>query len=426
MQLVGHQKSGGLFIPVKDSSVRYRTILYFIIIFLLTSNGLYLRIFGHAITSGRILAVAGVFYIGFSSLYRMRIKTGGNAGLILALWLALSLAIDIVYSQHGQLIKNWASLALSVSMFYVIINLHIDWKIVQSSIIRVGFLLGALSITVLLAKLTSFNPHGLISYLAPRSGDLYRLVLLSKEPNILGAFMAISAIIALPVLTINRRRGLKFILVMLIGLIGALSKGPWLAFAVGAFSYGIILRKINKKYPSIFHNKFVLVSATFLLIIGLGFVVLFKAAILREQDSIVRLIELKYAFLNISNNLLFGTGTFSFSILWPHLGFLFGAHTSKAVWIGQTVVGVLHDTGIFGLILFLLFLVLLYYRSLMALMKASRSGINEDALLFSASVIAVAFALLVQDEVTTLYSLPVYWSIMGLLFKIPVWLKEIK
>lgn len=426
MHLYGHQKSGYLFMLVKDSSMRYLKIICFIIIFLLTSNGLYLRILGHDITSGRILAVAGGFYIGFISLYRMRIKAGGNAGLILALWLALSLAIDIVYSQHGQLIKNWASLALSVSMFYVIINLHIDWKIVQDSIIRVGFLLGALSITVLLAKLTSFNPHGLISYLAPRSGDLHRLVLLSKEPNILGAFMAITAIMTLPVLAFNRRRGLIYILVMLIGLVGALSKGPWLAFAVGAFSYGIILRKINKKYTGIFKNKYVLVIATTLLIIALGLLLLFQPAVLRERDSLVRLIELKYAFLNISNNLFFGTGTFSFSLLWPHLGFLFGAHNSKAIWISQTVVAVLHDTGIFGLILFVLFLFLLYYRALMALIKASRSGINDDALLFSASVIAVAFALLVQDEVTTLYSLPVYWSIMGLLFKVPGWLRGVK
>lgn len=211
-----------------------------IIIFILTTDGLNLSLNDSKITLSRILSVLFATMLLAWSIYHHKFRTGGRAGIILLAWLTLSLTVDIYYASALPTLHHWLNLAIGVIWFYVIVNLRPNWRVVQRAVRQVGKLLGILSVLALLARAASFNPFGVTDYLVPKVVDLYRIVLFSWEPNIFGTIMALFLILTLPSIQSLSMRNVIPWSMMLIGLIGSLSKGPWVAFLFGLSVYTII------------------------------------------------------------------------------------------------------------------------------------------------------------------------------------------
>jgi O-antigen ligase len=391
-----------------------------IIVFLLTADGIHLIAGDMKITSGRILSVAIGGLLVLWTAYRKRIRYGGVPGVLLIAWMLLSLAIDVLHVDTLPVLHHFLNLAIGVTWFFIIVNLRPNWPTLQRSIIRVGTWLGILSVVVLTARVLFIHPWGITDHFVSRVANFNRLVMFSWEPNIFGGIMALGLVMTLPFLDKSPRRYALPALLMLIALIGSLSKGPWLAFLAGFTAYVFIVRT---RRMVVLYLGLILAGALVGALLLISRPELLNMSIIRPGNIDVRWIQVQYAFKDITRAPVFGNGTFSFGDLWPYLDYRFGHIQVGAAWIGQTILGVLHDTGFVGLFLFLSFWATLFYKGLRSYRCARREGMREFAY-FSAAVISLQIALLTQGLATTLYALPIYWAVMGLVGCIPVWYAE--
>jgi O-antigen ligase len=77
---------------------------------------------------------------------------------------------------------------------------------------------------------------------------------------------------------------------------------------------------------------------------------------LTEESTITRLLLLAESVQNIANHPLFGSGTASFQLFFDWSNFV-PEWAGTAVWIGNFLIRILHDTGVFGLFMALGFIV---------------------------------------------------------------------
>lgn len=395
----------------------HSSFLYGIIVFLLTADGIHLAVDGMKITSGRILSVVIGVSLVLWTTYRARIRYGGVSGVLLMAWVLLSLTIDVLHVDTLLALHHFLNLAIDMSWFFIVVNLRPDWPALQRAIIRVGTWLGILSVVALTARALFINPWGITDYFVPRVVDLYRLVMFSWEPNIFGGIMALGLIMTLPLVDRSPRRYAMPALLMLIALVGSLSKGPWLAFLAGFTAYVFIVRT---RRMVVLYLGLMLAGALLGALLLILYPELLNMSVIRLGNVDVRWVQALYALKDIARAPVFGNGTFSFGNLWPYLNNQFGDMQVSSAWIGQTILGVLHDTGFVGLFLFLSFWGALFYRGLRSYWCARREGMREFAN-FSAALIASQIALLTQGLATTLYALPIYWAVMGLVGCIPIW-----
>lgn len=391
---------------------------YAIVIFLLTADGLYAQIGDIKITATKALSILFSLLLLAHASYSGRVKTGGLGGYVLFLWMLLSLVVDFAHLQTEGVLRHWVNLAAGVIWFYIVANLSLDWKVFQSALLRVAAVLGGLSLAVVVTRPLSLDPTGLTGHLVQREVDLERLTMFSWEPNIFGAIVAIGLLMTLPTLEVKVRRAGPVIGLLLVALVGSFSKGPWLAFAVGMLVYVLLTRA--KRAAKLLLALAMVGTASVLLMVATHPHLLEKNVI-RASNVDVRWIQIERGFRDIVLSPLFGNGTFSFGSLWPDLNLLFGSSESGSAWISQAAIGVLHDTGIVGLMLMLLFWCLVIFRAVSSIMLARRQGLPREFVLFASALVASAISLLVQDWITTLYSLPIYWAVIGLVAYIPRW-----
>ena len=401
----------------RNNKIYKRQLFAEFIILILTADGLNISYNDMKITLSRILSVLFAIMLLTWSIYHRKVRAGGRAGAILFGWLALSLIIDTYYASTLPTLHHWLNLAIGVIWFYAIVNLRPDWRVVQSAVLRVGTLLGILSVFALLSRAASFNPFGVTDYLVPKVVHLYRIVLFSWEPNIFGTIMALSLILTLPAIQSSIKRNALPWSLMLVALIGSLSKGPWVAFLFGLSVYAILsaTKKIALVYTTIL--SVTIVSALALMTAR---PTLLDSSVIRSENVVVRVVQDQHAFLDILKRPIFGSGTFSFGDIWPYLNFRFGASRENAAWISQAALGVLHDSGLIGLGLMLLFWGSLMVQGIVGVRAAKRSG-DTELFRFMSATFAALCVLLVQDWVTTLYALPIYWAFMGIVALIPRW-----
>lgn len=189
---------------------------------------------------------------------------------------------------------------------------------------------------------------------------------------------------------------------------------------------GISLWSI-RLHNNIGNKKIALVYATILSATIIGALTLmiehqslFDSSVIRPANVVVRVVQDQHAFLDILHRPIFGNGTFTFGDIWPYLNFRFGASRENVAWISQAALGVLHDSGLIGLVLMLFFWGGLAIQGITGARVAKRSG-NIELFRFMSAIFAALCVLLVQDLVTTLYALPIYWAFMGIVALIPRW-----
>jgi hypothetical protein len=398
-------------------AVSRASTIYVVIIFLMTSGGLNLHIGDVRITPGRVLSVVAAGALLIYTMWRGRLRYGGLPGIVLSAWLLLALTIDIALGNKYLVLQHYVSLLSGAIWFFVIVNMRLDWRAVQYAVPRVGLWVGLAGVLALGARFVGFDPVGITNQLVPDVGNFYRLRMFAWEPNVFGAIAALGLVITAPLFLHSFKRYLIVMVVLLIALLGALSKGPWLAFFMGfSFFAAISDSRVVRRYyfVALFAGMF---AAMILLSMHPGFL---SVDVFRSGNIDVRWVQAQHAVRDIANSPYFGNGTFSFGLMWPDLNLQFGSTVIGQGWIGQTVLGVLHDTGVFGLLLFVFFWLAIFITGLRCYKVSRRSGYVRFAD-FAIGILSADIVLLIQGLSTTLYSLPMYWAILGITANLPYW-----
>lgn len=236
------------------------------------------------------------------------------------------------------------------------------------------------------------------------------------EPNILGSYSACLAIMLLILAFLAPRKSSWVIggtIIALTSLLISLSRAAFLSFVFAALI--LLFLGVRKR----------LVTPKKLLVVSLG-IVLFTAPIVAtggrnlvarfanlsgdevqgDVETMGRLISWAVAFQDISQHPVVGNGTASFQLLAdarevPILG--------EHAWVANSVIRILHDTGLIGLLFFIGMVVSSLKRIKIAIAKASPEVNMIVALALGCLVYAVAF---MSAEGTML---SFFWIHVGLL-----------
>jgi oligosaccharide repeat unit polymerase len=187
------------------------------------------------------------------------------------------------------------------------------------------------------------------------------------EPNLFGAYSACCAAMMLSLYFLQRRHRAFYILSFLIASLATLvsfSRAALLALVVAT---AWVFWKGRQRHPLRIRRLIVLAVALIAMLIVIVAITPIGGILqerlsnllsqgLTEESTITRLLLLAESVQNIANHPLFGSGTASFQLFFDWSNFV-PEWAGTAVWIGNFLIRILHDTGVFGLFMALGFIV---------------------------------------------------------------------
>ncbi|MEO8621439.1 MAG: O-antigen ligase family protein, partial [bacterium] len=251
------------------------------------------------------------------------------------------------------------------------------------------------------------------------------------EPNILGSFSAAYLLLAAAML-VARTRGLASLVsvallrwvvaLTAISLVITFTRAAWLGAIIGfvcLLALGDV--KLRARFRSgrvaLSMASVALVVVALLLLPGnVGTLFRFKVMNLinpASQTAIVRLFTYALAFEHIIQHPVLGSGTFSFAALAAQGADFQQFENWRHLWIGNYLLLALHDTGVIGLMMWVVLLATIIARPLRVL-RAMPSRNGEDAGRMLGLVAAVA-SMLIAFLSTSGFSLGYSWLIVGML-----------
>jgi hypothetical protein len=244
----------------------------------------------------------------------------------------------------------------------------------------------------------------------PNAIDRGRVALTMNESNTFGSMLATFSLIHLGAAKFNfKTLILQFLCI--VALLLAFSKGPLVAYVIGA-AYYLIRSGSLKNIRAI-----AIAALSGLSLIALGIVLYDKLAriygeSLDRPDAITsRLWILESAWDRFLKSPIIGNGPLDFTFSSPELLNRLGSNNEQNLWIWQMAVAILHDTGIIGGLIYLLFLIFLFRRSEIWI----RSG-RDEFVGYTAGFIA----LLVACQSTTVHLSAIFGLAAGLACSTPV------
>lgn len=187
------------------------------------------------------------------------------------------------------------------------------------------------------------------------------------EPNIFGSYCLPFFLISITLLFFdnNNHYYKRYYLVLLllfsmVGIIMSFTRGAWIGGIVGIIM--IVLLNMTNVYNNLKKNGAYLLIGCFV-ILGIFILIIdylpesyFKYKIsniisISESNVVQRLNIWEQAIKNIKESIIFGNGTYSFASINNSLGFY---HREENPWIGNVFVTILHDSGIIGLLFFII------------------------------------------------------------------------
>lgn len=127
----------------------------------------------------------------------------------------------------------------------------------------------------------------------------------------------------------------------------------------------------------------------------------------REGTLYVRLVTLDVAWTKVQEAFLFGRGPLEFGVANPGLIYEFGGTNEQGVWIWQMFLSIWHDTGIFGLTIYVCALFVALRNSITAIVKNVDKPVR-------ASYLAAFVALLLVSQTTAMHLTGTFAAVMGL------------
>ncbi len=231
------------------------------------------------------------------------------------------------------------------------------------------------------------------------------------EANLFGAYCGASALIFLSLYLLGERRRrylIGFALTFLAMLI-SLARAAIAGFACGAaivLWYGFRSQRLQWRTVAQLLRVGVLTLALLSPILGPRLMQRISSLntqdLLSDPTTLGRAAAYYAAYQNFLAHPVLGNGTNSFKLVTP-------SEEGFDLWLGNTPVRVLHDTGLVGLMVFLAFLVALARRGISVIRRRGEGGELVFALLASAALYCISF----QATEATILAFP--WVHLGLI-----------
>jgi O-antigen ligase len=350
--------------------------------------------------------VATVVVTAAVALWVWRKKTHLGFGK-LDYWVLGYLALNYLSSAFASPLPSstlkWALLNnLGVLPYFVIRLLLRDAKILEKAF-RILLGVAMVEITYGLCCYLSYLVFGTttgmeagqyLANVAAPYGSLY-------EPNLFGAYSACCAVMMLSLYFLERRRRSFYIVSFLIASLAALvsfSRAALFALIVTTlwvFWKGRQGHTLNIRRLIVLAGALIAVLIVIVVVTPIGDILQERlsnllAQGLTEESTITRLLLLAESVQNILNHPLFGSGSASFQLFFDWSSFV-PEWAGTAVWIGNFLIRILHDTGVFGLIVALGFIVSLVRKIHRGLRRSNRVVSSLLALCAGALVYAITF-----------------------------------
>jgi hypothetical protein len=347
---------------------------------------------------------------------------------MLIIFLAISFTSSISNSpDRSYSLTQTANLASVSSLYIVLINL-LDSKdrisrfleyYVIAGILAIGF-----GILLYIFSLISGSQLYGVNLSEDLGNNAYGVYGTMREPNIYGSYSLVYFLLSTMMFysrendnsSMRKSNGFLF-LISSIGVFLSFTRAVWLAAIIGFF----MLSKYSKRYLSTPTRKAKIagrvVLVAIIIIIMSNYVsdlfLTYKIGNifnLEESTAAYRLVLWGAALENSQNHLLIGNGTYSFASFLS-VGDSYNSQTN--VWISNLFLGLLHDTGVLGLMVFVVFLISLYRSGISSSKKIlyiSRQNTTE-ILGFCTSLVCLMIAYIFTSGLSYGYT----WIVFGMI-----------
>lgn len=381
----------------------------------------YLTPFGN-ITSDRIISPILVLTIFMLFVAGARIRLSLTPGVLISLWLTLAFISSLTSPVNEWSLKMFLALSLSL-VYYILGSLfagNVESFVNSRWFAAIALILGPISVLIYTLHFMSLNLDWLNFWIQEGAGG-YRIKATLAEANILGAFMILFMLIIIDKIRnkIDAKINAFALTFMFLTFIFTFSRGPWLAFVGSLFVYYFI--SYGRPYTSRNLTSKLLIGSlgvVFSMFIGVAiFLSLQDFEIIGRINTLeTRFIMWDRAFEGINNNPWIGNGIFSFSELHPDAPIDVGSDSYRAAWISNLFLAILHDTGLFGLIIFCLFFIIVFVRAWYAirgLSVSSYKNINNSGIY--AAFYAYGVSLIISGLTIPSHSMGYFWFAFGVL-----------
>lgn len=300
-------------------------------------------------------------------------REGRPAGALTWLWLGWCAVLAVSAVLSGDFVGHLAPLILAlvpVGYFWFATAAPIDGGFVDRLARRAlwaNVIAGAIVLLIKWTIGTAILPEGLVDTMG-------RLKLWILEPNLLGSTIVFLFFLTLPRARATIATAVLYALTMLV-LINTFSKMPFIAFAFALVSYGLLRSAALRT-----NSAGAIVLPAWLA--GLGVIVLlamlpsaqtFYSNALERGDAIQsRAYTINLALKRFEQSPLLGRGPGDFGMQNVNVLRQIGGQGEKNnLWIWQMMVNIMHDSGIFGLLVYCVFLFGVFNRGLSFIMRGS-------------------------------------------------------
>jgi O-antigen ligase len=418
------------------AAIRWRRALLMSLPFLVTLNGVPLKVGGVSVKLDQLAAcllLIPLLAAAIAGTRRIRLDT--TSWLLVALLIANVVSSAINSPVPAYSIKQCLNLASAWAIYILLIN-YLDAieleaflkRVVQAAVAAsaigiMAFVLASSGLDVIGAEVSKSAAENLTT----AYGSYGTMV----EPNIFGSFAAANLVLATVLFIAGARRErsgvsrrlLRWAIALTaVGVLLSFTRGAWLGAAMGLLCVVVLgsrtrtfrIRMNQMGRPLV--ASIALMAVLFVLPGDVGTLLRFKVVNLvnpGSQTAIVRLFQYSLALQQTAQHPVLGFGTFSFAALAAEGSDFQQYENWRNLWIGNYLLLALHDTGVIGLGLTVgvLFTVLKHASRVLA---ATDAAVREHAIVIVALVGAVV-TLLVAFLTTSGFSLGYSWLILGLL-----------
>ncbi|MGO4910701.1 O-antigen ligase family protein [Pseudorhodobacter sp. W20_MBD10_FR17] len=226
------------------------------------------------------------------------------------------------------------------------------------------------------------------------------------EPNIFGSTLTFFLLLSLHKLN-EKKNGFAIITLAIFAIFLSFSRGPYAALIAGLLVYFVFSGTL--RHPS------KLLSACVFVFLVLFFTFPFwgyiypyiEGTINREGTLQTRYIVNSYALDRFSESPLVGNGPLDFSESMGFVASIVGSTDARQISISQMFIGILHDSGIFGLSIYLVFLAYILSHGVLQCLKGDAKR--------RASYLAGFVSIVVASQATTIHYTALFGIATGLL-----------
>lgn len=327
-------------------------------------------------------------------------------------WMAWCMVLFVAALASGDFVAHLPALLIAivpVACFALVTEARLDGALVDRIARTLLWIAGILGVLTLLAYRTLGSGDQLLGLIDPAG----RLRLTVVEPNLLGSTLAFLLLLALPRARLTTSTVLMFGLAM-ITFLGALSKGPLLSLAFGVALFGLfkaISKRANLSRAIILPLWLSILGGAVLLAVLPSVSEVYDKLLARDDAIYSRTYLLRLAVNNFWTSPVIGRGPGDFGLqnaaLLKAVG---GQDAVNNLWIWQMMINIMHDSGVFGLIIYCVFLAMLLNRGF----KWVRAGSLDHC-----GYLAAFISVLIASQASTVHLNAIFGLAAGLVAALP-------